>query len=288
MDQQQNQTRQRLHTSRLRLARLIRRITLRRAKELIALNFARRYEKILAQAMKDLDTAGTLNIPDVERLMREVVETLTGVFSAEGMIASSDEEESVYKTNKIKEILKNLVVDLKFSEPFPTKAIYLFNYSNTVPGVPSEEALPSLYWRKKKTIPKKIDPWRDRCGLIWIGSVSPLLGKTMIKVVAKVKKIFADYGFEPNIAFNLATERAAYINIMIIYDKEVQGEDQRALKCYKTTISALKKYGIMPYRLTTKGMSFIHPDVNYSELIKSLKKLVDPNNILMPGRYDFS
>ncbi|OGY28526.1 MAG: hypothetical protein A3F33_03070 [Candidatus Woykebacteria bacterium RIFCSPHIGHO2_12_FULL_43_10] len=84
MDQQQNQTRQRLHTSRLRLARLIRRITLRRAKELIALNFARRYEKILAQAMKDLDTAGTLNIPDVERLMREVVETLTGVFSAEG------------------------------------------------------------------------------------------------------------------------------------------------------------------------------------------------------------
>ena len=213
---------------------------------------------------------------------------IKGVFSAEGMIASSDEEESVYKTNKIKEILKNLVVDLKFSEPFPTKAIYLFNYSNTVPGVPSEEALPSLYWRKKKTIPKKIDPWRDRCGLIWIGSVSPLLGKTMIKVVAKVKKIFADYGFEPNIAFNLATERAAYINIMIIYDKEVQGEDQRALKCYKTTISALKKYGIMPYRLTTKGMSFIHPDVNYSELIKSLKKLVDPNNILMPGRYDFS
>jgi 4-cresol dehydrogenase (hydroxylating) len=110
----------------------------------------------------------------------------------------------------------------------------------------------------------------------------------MIKVVAKVKKIFADYGFEPNIAFNLATERAAYINIMIIYDKEVQSEDQRALKCYKTTTSALKKYGIMPYRLTTKGMSFIHPDVNYSELIKSLKKLVDPNNILMPGRYDFS
>lgn len=211
-----------------------------------------------------------------------------GFFSAEGMVASSDKEESVYKTNKIKEILKNLVADLKFSEPFPTKMIYLFNYSNTLPGVPSEEALPSLYWRKKKTIPKKIDPWRDRCGLIWIGLVSPLLGKTMIKVGTKVKEIFAKYGFEPNIAFNLATERAAYINVMIIYDKEVQGEDQRALKCYKTTISAVKKYGIIPYRLTTKGMASVDPDVNYSSFIKSLKKLVDPNNILSPGRYDFS
>ena len=213
---------------------------------------------------------------------------IKGVFSAEGMIASSDKKESAYKTKKIEKILKNLVIDLGFSEPFPTKMLYLFNYPDSLPGVPSEEALPSLYWRKKKAIPKKIDPWRDQCGIIWIGLVSPLVGKTMVKAATKVREIFAEHGFEPNIAFNLATERAAYVIVAIIYDKEIEGEDKKALLCYKETLSNLKKYGVMPYRLTSSDMPNMYPDVNYYFFTQSLKRLVDPNNILAPGRYDFA
>jgi len=108
------------------------------------------------------------------------------------------------------------------------------------------------------------------------------------KAVKKIKAIFSKYSFEPNIGFNLATDRAAYVIVAIIYDKEVKGEDKKASKCYKKTIFALKKYGILPYRLTTKSMSLVKPHEDYSTFVKSVKKTIDPNNILSPGRYDFT
>ena len=155
---------------------------------------------------------------------------IKGEFTIEGMVTSTDKKEAVFKTQKIKEFLGGIVIDLRFSDLFPTKALYFFKYNRTnLPGIPSDEALSSIYWRKKIKVSKDINPWRDKCGIMWIGLASPLLGEVMTKAVKKIKAIFSKYSFEPNIGFNLATDRAAYVIVAIIYDKEVK-KPQNAIK----------------------------------------------------------
>ena len=261
-------------------------------KDLIKGNFffANDY-KILASKQqypwKEMKNKTPLNDKTLNRLKSRW--GIKGGFTIEGMIASTDKKDANYKTKTIKTSLKSMVFDLRFSNLFPTKALYFFKYDrHNLPGIPSEEALLSIYWRKKIKVPEDINPWRDKCGIMWIGLVSPLLGEVMTKTIKEIKRVFVKYAFEPNIGFNLATDRAAYIIVAILYDKEVKGEDKRASKCYKETITALKKYGILPYRLTTESMNLIEPDKEYISLLRSLKKLVDPNNILAPGRYDFT
>ncbi|MBE7526952.1 MAG: FAD-binding oxidoreductase [Burkholderiales bacterium] len=179
---------------------------------------------------------------------------------------------------------KLLGVDLKSVFPI-IESIY-----GMQKGIPSDVTMSTPYWRKKQAPPEIRDPDRDHCGLIWYSPVAPLDGSHATAMYQISKQILLTYAFEPLIAFALMSERALCGVIAIVYDRDVPGEDERAMACHRELVLKLSAAGYYPYRAGIQNMPNLTPegDRDYVKLIShQLKQVFDPDNILSPGRYEF-
>lgn len=145
-------------------------------------------------------------------------------------------------------------------------------------GQPTDAILDSVYWRKKTPPPARPDPDRDRCGLIWIPPVAPLKGRHARLMADITTAVFARHGFEPSMSMTAITERALDNVICLSFDRDVEGEDQRALTCYDETTAALAQAGYYPYRTHPTG--FDHGAWTQTERITPrLRAMLDPHGI---------
>ncbi|NEO47717.1 MAG: FAD-binding oxidoreductase [Moorea sp. SIO4A3] len=198
-----------------------------------------------------------------------------------GELYSANYDLGLAKQKIIEKFLAGLVDQLEFQE---------HNQPGKEPSFtpPNDENIKSTYWRKKIKVPAQRDPDRDNCGVIWLCLILPFEGKDIITALKITEAIFKHYQFEPNIALNCQTSRHINLFAAIMYDREVLGEDERAMECHDETLHALTEAGYIPYRLGIQSMDALPPFQDDSgQLIKTIKKGLDPNDILAPGRYDF-
>ena len=169
-------------------------------------------------------------------------------------------------------------VDVNAALSFFRDSVYL--------GYPKLSQLAICYWRKKTPVPAKIDPDKDKCGMIW-GSISVSFnGQEIRKVVDISTGIFKKYNFEPSLGFNMMSDRAIAFTTAIIYDREVEGHDKKAMDCYKEIMERLMESGYPPYRLGIQSMDkMLSTSPEYVNFIKKLKAAIDPNNIISPNHY---
>lgn len=149
-------------------------------------------------------------------------------------------------------------------------------------------ALRSSYWRKPAPPPDDPDPDRDACGVIWHAAVVPFRASDLRRCVEIVERQVAAGGFEPGLSLQALDPRCVYAVVSILYDRDVAGEDERAAACYHALSDALSRAGFPPYRLGLLGQSLppaLDPETR--ALLHRLKRELDPNGILAPGRYDF-
>ena len=182
----------------------------------------------------------------------------------------------------------------KFQQPlkwilrldFPEMLKVLKPVYNLTKGVPSDEFIPSLYWRKPLQIKQPIDPERDRCGLMWIAPIAPTDGLYAAEIWEITKSVFTQYNYEPAISITLLTERAMDSIISISYDRDIPGEDEKAMRCHDELLKKLADKGYFPYRLGIQSMGKLpKPEAAYLAFIKILKQTLDENGILSPSRY---
>ena len=152
-------------------------------------------------------------------------------------------------------------------------------------GVPTDQSLASVYWRKRNPPPKEMDPDKDLCGLLWCSPVAPAEGRHARIIESLAAGILPRHGFEPMLSITMITGRALMCVISISYDREVQGEDQKARACFDELRSELAVKGYPPYRLGIQSMGQIPGGGAYGELLAAIKSSVDPAGILAPGRY---
>jgi 4-cresol dehydrogenase (hydroxylating) len=152
-------------------------------------------------------------------------------------------------------------------------------------GIPTRDTLGSVYWRKRGDIPADPDPDRDGCGLLWTAPVATMEGAAAQALVAMAERIVLAHGFEPQISMTLLTERSLSCVISIAYDRDLPGEDARAMGAYVDLQTQLEREGYYPYRLGIAHMDTLNADPVYSHLLRTLKRALDPGNILAPGRY---
>ena len=163
-----------------------------------------------------------------------------------------------------------------------------WNHEKEYVGIPWERGVAPTYWRKKMPIPDTLDPDRDRCGVVWCAPSTPFRGKEVNKMLQIVEDSFKNYEFEPYLTLIANTERNINLIMAIFYDRDVPGEDERALAWHDEIFHKLTEGGYFPYRLGIREMNALPPvKDDYGEFISRLKKALDPNNILAPGRYDF-
>lgn len=152
-------------------------------------------------------------------------------------------------------------------------------------GVPTRDTLGSTYWRKRMEVPSDADPDRDLCGLLWTAPVAPMEGAAARKLFAMSEQTLLVHGFEPQISMTLLTERSIACVVSITYDREVPGEDARAMAAYVDLQAKLEGEGYYSYRLGIAGMQTLNSNPVYSNFLRTLKHALDPGNILSPGRY---
>ena len=150
----------------------------------------------------------------------------------------------------------------------------------------ASQALRSAYWRKRTPLPADPDPDRDRCGLLWYAPVAPAKGEEVLQLVNLASDILLRSGFEPMISLTLLTPRTVYAVLSLTYDREVPGEDEKAMTCYEQLQEACTHAGYFPYRLGIHSMTALPEPAAYQQLMRKLKQAFDPEMILAPGRYD--
>lgn len=154
-------------------------------------------------------------------------------------------------------------------------------------GWPTIRSMKTTYWRKRMSIPKDMDLDRDKCGVLWCCPVVPYLGDRIMRAIEIAETTAFKYKFEPHIAFVTPSERVIYMFPAIVYDREIEGEDEKALACHDEMLSLMIKEGFLPYRLGIQSMhSLPKPEESYERLLRGIKSLVDPNQILSKGRYE--
>jgi 4-cresol dehydrogenase (hydroxylating) len=152
-------------------------------------------------------------------------------------------------------------------------------------GIPTDHPLASTYWRKRTPPVHPMDPDRDGCGLLWCSPVAPCDGEHATRLTTLATGLVLDHGLEPAISLTMITDRTLACIISLGYDREVAGEDERAAACYSALLRELAKEGYHSYRLSVNAMSAMAGAPAYQDVLGRLKKVVDPNGILAPGRY---
>jgi 4-cresol dehydrogenase (hydroxylating) flavoprotein subunit len=152
-------------------------------------------------------------------------------------------------------------------------------------GVPTDQPLASTYWRKRTSPPPTMRPDLDGCGLLWCSPVAPAEGAQAEELVALAGETMLRYGFEPAISLTMITERSLACVISITYDRQVAGEDEKASACYRELVRRLADAGFHCYRMTSQSSAGLKPSPGYDGVLRSLKRSLDPNQILAPGRY---
>ncbi len=162
-----------------------------------------------------------------------------------------------------------------------------FYYKSILRGFTSDRPLNMCYWRKPFAPPLNKDVHKDKCGVIWFCPCVPNEGKQVQKAVEITESVCRKYDFEPNIGFLAISERVLDVTGALCYDRNRNGQDEKAMQCYNELMQQFIDAGYSPYRL---GIQSMHLMTNYTEnsflnLLNQLKTLLDPNHILAPGRY---
>jgi 4-cresol dehydrogenase (hydroxylating) len=152
-------------------------------------------------------------------------------------------------------------------------------------GVPTPAPMASAYWRKRTPPPADADPDRDGCGLLWCAPVAPLEGRHAAELTQLCSETLLGHRFEPMISLTTVTERALTCVVSIAYDREVPGEDERAMACYDDLVDRLVRRGYHSYRLGVQSVREMERDDTYTDVLAALKHTFDPQGILSPGRY---
>ena len=144
----------------------------------------------------------------------------------------------------------------------------------------------ATYWRKRTAPPPDMDPDRDRCGAIWCSPVVPLRGTDVARAVRIVQRVVRSARLDPMIGITVLNARTAYVVVPLLFDRDTPGADREALACADELHRELARRGYFPYRLGVNSMDALQPGArDNGTLRRALRRALDPNDVLSPGRY---
>ena len=154
-------------------------------------------------------------------------------------------------------------------------------------GIPSHISLRLAYYKNRnKENVTDLDPARDQCGLLWYSPIIPMKSSEFEKYIDFVYIICSKYNIEPAITLTSLSSNAFDSTIPLIF-KPYSTEELIAYDCYHELLTTGRALGFTPYRLHSAFMNkYFMSDTPHGKLTKQIKKIIDPNNIISPGRYE--
>lgn len=139
--------------------------------------------------------------------------------------------------------------------------------------------------QRKTAKPHSADPLKSGYGFYFLWSTCPARGADVAEAMALVGNTCAGFGFTPRITIQLPNGRAAVLVIRLCFDRADPSACAQARRCYARLLNASVDAGFPPWRLGIEGMSLLkRPDIDM-DFARGLKRWMDPESILAPGRY---
>ncbi|MDP2838117.1 MAG: FAD-binding oxidoreductase [Candidatus Moranbacteria bacterium] len=156
-------------------------------------------------------------------------------------------------------------------------------------GVPSTVALALAYLKNhhKSPVRDNLSPDKDECGLIWYSPLLPVEASFVRDYTQEITRICLSKGIEPLITLTTISERCFDSTVPILFDQNDEDESARARECHRLLLDLSKEMGVFPYRvdIDTMRKEFDQAEGACFTMMQKIKKAIDPNNIIAPGRY---
>jgi 4-cresol dehydrogenase (hydroxylating) len=158
-------------------------------------------------------------------------------------------------------------------------------------GQPTSAFLKGSYWRRQGGIPADLsdasDPAADGCGILWLTAVLPFQATAVKELGAALDEVFVHYGFDLLATLSMINERALVAILTLAFDAADPKETAQARECYRAGLQRALALGYPPYRVGIDAMGLLTQgeDDTFWTAAESVKRALDPNGIIAPGRY---
>lgn len=223
---------------------------------------------------------GIMGTPaEVRRIRRETRRALKGI----GKL--------IFLTDGLLRFAQALVAGLGFTAWARRKALILpgvIAHHGLAKGLPTDEPLKSLHWALGKPVAHPAsDADREGWGMLYCLPFVPLSGANAGELSALIEHTYGRYGFDAYITLNVVTDKALEAVINLAFDAHSEAACARAHDASRALHQALIDRGWMPYRVGIQEMAaVVDPDDEFWRVVRDLKKVLDPNGIIAPGRYN--
>jgi 4-cresol dehydrogenase (hydroxylating) len=154
------------------------------------------------------------------------------------------------------------------------------------PAAPSTTGLHSAYHGKPFAMPDDPDPDRDRCGVLWVTANLRHHGGEVAGITEAFETIMSAHGFAPALSLRAIDGRSLRLVAGLFGDRDRPGDDARATACAEALHALMARNGIPVGRRTSAQEVGQDLDQNPGDarLARALKRALDPDEILAPGR----
>jgi 4-cresol dehydrogenase (hydroxylating) flavoprotein subunit len=155
-------------------------------------------------------------------------------------------------------------------------------------GIPTEQLYSNSYFNNmNRNIEEIRDIKKNKYCAFWVSPIVPFRAKDMEAIVNLLSPLYEKYGFRYSYHVALKTKRSVIMINPILFDTENDDEVIRAYNLYSEVEDVIGK---SPYQIYRAHIN-VHEEIlkrnpNVKKLLNSVKRAVDPNNIISPGRYN--
>ncbi len=155
-------------------------------------------------------------------------------------------------------------------------------------GIPTDAPMGSVYW-PVGDLPLKEDdnPDQSRCGMLYCCPFLPADGAATQQVMDRTELVFRNYGFVPYVTLNMVDSKSLECVINLAFDRDKPERVASAHACNDELTQECIRLGYLPYRVGPQSMPLVVNDKDsFWQTVRDLKRALDPNGIIAPGRYN--
>ncbi|MCC2627665.1 MAG: FAD-linked oxidase [Thermomicrobiales bacterium] len=134
--------------------------------------------------------------------------------------------------------------------------------------------------------PTATDPLDHDYGFYFAWPTCPALGREVRALLDIVRPILAVHNCPQLMALRFVTGREIVLVMRIAFDRKREERRAAARACHHAIVDATLAAGYPPARMAIDGMDRLDPAADsYWQVVRRLKRCLDPDGILAPGRY---
>jgi 4-cresol dehydrogenase (hydroxylating) len=154
-------------------------------------------------------------------------------------------------------------------------------------GVPTDAAIDNLMWKYGRGGQAATTLDQSNCGLLYISPALPANGRQVASLMQELEQIAKEHNHQLFITINMETPTSLVAIMNLLFNRSNAGEVTGAHVCAKVLLEHIRARGLEVYRARTDMMSDIaSEDSDYWQTIRGIKRQLDPQNIIAPGRYN--